>query len=104
MCGTFSSDKNEILFSEFGINYNNEKEIYKKGTTLLRKRIKNPRNEKMRQVVLPLHIDMIQDKFWSDNHEILDITTPGVYEWPVDKDLPKEVLIQLHIFNDEVKY
>ena len=24
--GTFSNDKNEILFSEFGINYNNEPE------------------------------------------------------------------------------
>ncbi|VVT45912.1 uncharacterized protein SAPINGB_P000953 [Magnusiomyces paraingens] len=34
--GTLASDKNEILFSEFGINYNNEPEIYKKGTILVR--------------------------------------------------------------------
>lgn len=31
-----SSDKNEILFKRFGINYNNEEEIYKKGSVLYR--------------------------------------------------------------------
>lgn len=31
-----SADKNEILFKRFGINYNNELEIYKKGTVLYR--------------------------------------------------------------------
>ena len=34
--GTLSKDKNEILFSKFGINYNDVEEIYKKGTILLR--------------------------------------------------------------------
>lgn len=34
--GTISSDKNEILFSKFGINYNNEPEIYKKGSVIFR--------------------------------------------------------------------
>ncbi|KAF2177692.1 Thg1-domain-containing protein [Zopfia rhizophila CBS 207.26] len=36
LVGTISSDKNEILFSRFGINYNNEPEIYKKGSVLYR--------------------------------------------------------------------
>ena len=40
--GTFSNDKNEILFSQFGINYNNEPEQYKKGTTLWRKKVELP--------------------------------------------------------------
>lgn len=31
-----SSDKNEILFKRFGVNYNNEEEIYKKGSVLYR--------------------------------------------------------------------
>jgi tRNA(His) guanylyltransferase len=31
-----SADKNEILFKRFGINYNNEEEIYKKGSVLYR--------------------------------------------------------------------
>ncbi|KAH7112461.1 tRNAHis guanylyltransferase-domain-containing protein [Dendryphion nanum] len=34
--GTVSSDKNEILFSRFSINYNNEPEIFKKGSVLYR--------------------------------------------------------------------
>lgn len=36
LSGTFAADKNEILFSRFGINYNNEPEIFKKGTVLYR--------------------------------------------------------------------
>ncbi|KAI9932069.1 hypothetical protein ASPWEDRAFT_51192 [Aspergillus wentii DTO 134E9] len=34
--GTISSVKNEILFKRFGINYNNELDIYKKGSVLYR--------------------------------------------------------------------
>lgn len=36
LSGTVSSDKNEILFKEFGINYNNEPECFKKGSVLYR--------------------------------------------------------------------
>jgi len=35
--GTLSSDKNEILWSRFGINYNNELEIFRKGSVVFRK-------------------------------------------------------------------
>jgi len=34
--GTLSGDKNEMLFTEFNINYNTEPEFFKKGTTLIR--------------------------------------------------------------------
>jgi tRNA(His) guanylyltransferase len=34
--GTVSGDKNEILWSKFGINYNNEPEMYKKGSVVFR--------------------------------------------------------------------
>jgi len=34
--GTVSSDKNEILFSRYDINYNNEPEIFKKGSVVFR--------------------------------------------------------------------
>jgi tRNA(His) guanylyltransferase len=34
--GTVSSDKNEILFSRFAINYNNEPQIFRKGTIIYR--------------------------------------------------------------------
>jgi tRNA(His) guanylyltransferase len=31
-----AADKNEIMFSRFGINYNNEPEMYKKGSVVFR--------------------------------------------------------------------
>lgn len=34
--GTFSKDKNEMLFTQFGINYNNIEEVYKRGSILIR--------------------------------------------------------------------
>lgn len=34
--GTVSGDKNEILFSQFGINYNKEPEVFRKGTVVYR--------------------------------------------------------------------
>src|SRR2546421_12801798 len=34
--GTVSSDKNEILFSRYGINYNNEPQLFKKGSVVFR--------------------------------------------------------------------
>lgn len=34
--GTLAADKNEILFSRFKINYNNEPELFKKGSVIHR--------------------------------------------------------------------
>lgn len=34
--GSLAKDKNEILFSQFGINYNNEPEMFRKGSLILR--------------------------------------------------------------------
>ena len=39
--GTLSKDKNEILFSKFSINYNNEPAVYQRGTIAFR-RVKEP--------------------------------------------------------------
>lgn len=39
--GTLAGDKNEILFSEFNINYNNEPLMYRKGTVLIWQKVKN---------------------------------------------------------------
>lgn len=37
---TNSGQKNELLFKEFGINYNNEPEIAKKGSIIIKKYVK----------------------------------------------------------------
>merc|ERR1712032_876128 len=55
MKGTLSGEKNEILFSEFGINYNKEPEQFKKGTT------------KLRSKLLALDCDIIGEDFWLEN-------------------------------------
>jgi tRNA(His) guanylyltransferase len=70
LSGTFSSDKNEILFSEFGINYNNEPEQFKKGTTLFRKKV--PAAEaKAKLRIVEANCDIIGEDFWTQNTQII---------------------------------
>ncbi|CAD6225336.1 GSCOCG00005627001-RA-CDS [Cotesia congregata] len=69
--GTVSSQKNDLLFDSFGINYNNELPIYRKGTTIIKKLIPDE-NGKMKSTVLILNEDIIGDRFWKEHPEILD--------------------------------
>ncbi|XP_075458308.1 putative tRNA(His) guanylyltransferase isoform X4 [Ascaphus truei] len=85
--GTLAAEKNEILFSEFNINYNTEPVIYRKGTVLVwqkvtevtKKRIKLPNESEEKEVevsrrrtkTFPLHCDIIGDQFWEEHSEIL---------------------------------
>uniref|UniRef100_A0A023F9D8 tRNA(His) guanylyltransferase n=1 Tax=Triatoma infestans TaxID=30076 RepID=A0A023F9D8_TRIIF len=69
--GTLASQKNEILFQEFNINYNNEPEMFRKGTTLIRKFMKFPNENESRLVICPYYGDIIKNKFWEENIEIL---------------------------------
>lgn len=72
LCGTFSSDKNEILFTSFGVNYNNLPQMYRKGTILVRKSVQIPcLNNKRCQLIVPLFTDLIRDQFWTEHPEIL---------------------------------
>ncbi|KAJ5578481.1 tRNA(His) guanylyltransferase [Penicillium hispanicum] len=102
--GTVSSDKNEILFKRFGINYNNELDIYKKGSVLYRQyelqepqstrastehddnsiadaeqsksqKDKLKRLRRKAQVVVD-HVDIIKDDFWERRPWILS-NKPG---------------------------
>ncbi|PWY92011.1 tRNA guanylyltransferase [Aspergillus heteromorphus CBS 117.55] len=99
--GTISSDKNEILFKRFGINYNNEEDIYKKGSVIYRQYqledVKagsskeqeeeettplqagipsKSQQEKIRKLrrkaqVVVDHVDIIRDEFWDRRPWIL---------------------------------
>ncbi|XP_001657323.2 probable tRNA(His) guanylyltransferase [Aedes aegypti] len=69
--GTLSSDKNELLFSEFNINYNNEPAMFRKGTVLLKKKTAVADNKSL-SLIVPLFDDMIGDKFWQTHPELLD--------------------------------
>jgi len=39
--GTFSADKNEILFNQFNINYNETKAIFRRGSILVRQKVES---------------------------------------------------------------
>lgn len=72
LSGTFSNDKNEILFQQFGVNYNNLPEMYRKGTILVRKTVEVPvLNGKRSQIIVPLFTDLIRDLFWEEHTGLL---------------------------------
>ncbi|XP_076439664.1 putative tRNA(His) guanylyltransferase [Babylonia areolata] len=83
--GTMSSDKNELLFSHFKINYNNLPELYRKGTILIRSQgssvpdtptgrgvtlVENHMHTKAGPSILVLHGDFITKQFW-EQHPVL---------------------------------
>lgn len=72
--------------------------MFRKGTTLLRKTIEVPSEEtqKPRQVIFPIHSDLIKEKFWKDHDEILTGKKVKLFDWTQHfKDLPQFVLKQL---------
>lgn len=91
--GTVSSDKNEILFKRFGINYNNEPLVFRKGSVVYRKydlkersgeggagkqadptsrsQMEKERKRKMKAEVVVEHVDLIGDAFWEARSWIL---------------------------------
>ena len=74
--GTLSGEKNEILFSQFGINYNNEPAQFKKGTTIIKKKMEVPCDSgesatKLRTKTVLLDCDIIGDDFWNQNPHLL---------------------------------
>lgn len=91
--GSIASEKNEILWARFGINYNNEPEMFRKGSVVFReyalettlgrehdsdmddsptateKSLSKTQAEKVRKAkqkakVVTRHIDIIKDEFW----------------------------------------
>ncbi|XP_054648161.1 probable tRNA(His) guanylyltransferase isoform X1 [Dunckerocampus dactyliophorus] len=85
--GTLAAGKNEILFSEFDINYNNEPAIHRKGTTLiwekqdetLTKQMNLANDEKKdvlvtrtRKSVQAYHCDIIGEQFWEQHPDVLE--------------------------------
>ncbi|KAB8304478.1 hypothetical protein EYC80_003870 [Monilinia laxa] len=105
LAGSLAADKNEILFSRFGINYNNEPDIYKKGSVVFRdyelvehpgmpeaidedsaktaneKELSKTQAEKDRKRrakarITVQHIDVIKDEFWEKRPWLLS-NKPG---------------------------
>uniref|UniRef100_A0A4W5LUD7 Probable tRNA(His) guanylyltransferase n=1 Tax=Hucho hucho TaxID=62062 RepID=A0A4W5LUD7_9TELE len=68
---TLAADKNEILFSEFDISYNNEPLVHRKGTTLIWEKVRSQAVSLMRRVSAH-HCDVIGDEFWEEHPNILE--------------------------------
>jgi len=93
LAGSVAADKNEILFSRFKINYNNEPEMYKKGSVIFRDyelvepgsvlevvdddsaktveqlelsktQEEKDRKRRAKAVITVQHVDIIKDEFW----------------------------------------
>ncbi|KAM3510673.1 hypothetical protein MY11210_005708 [Beauveria gryllotalpidicola] len=103
LAGTLAADKNEILFSRFQINYNNEPDIFRKGSVVFRDyELVDPASHKTAETVNELaepvqqsktqnendkkrrskarivveHLDIIRDDFWDRRPWILS-NKPG---------------------------
>lgn len=89
--GTMSADKNELLFQQFGINYNTLPAMYRKGTILLRKRVvqSNSNQDKGRQAIVPIHEDLIGAQFWKEHAELLGKYVPGGYTYSEPSSMPR---------------
>lgn len=76
--GTLTDFKNDLLFSEFGINYAKLPERFRKGSVVVRQENEvtttNSKGEqvtRVKRVPMVLHVDIIRDQFWQDHPEIL---------------------------------
>lgn len=85
--GTVSSDKHEMLFQQFGINYDKLPAFFRKGTTLVWTTVPDPRRTKPRTRLCTLHVDIIGDAFWqaptdNDPPGMEGVTSTCFYEHP----------------------
>jgi len=84
--GSESKDKNEILFTEFKINYNDLPEIYKKGTILIR--ISGKGNNKKEKAKEEVNTEV--------KEEDKDNTKDNIVEVEEKESEPKKQLIKVH--------
>ncbi|KAH7277077.1 hypothetical protein KP509_39G033400 [Ceratopteris richardii] len=75
--GTRADFKNEMLFTQFGINYNELPQLFRKGSYIYRKKVQNSTangtqiSRKSSFVVTIDHGDIIGDTFWKEHPYIL---------------------------------
>ncbi|KAM3425159.1 hypothetical protein BST61_g7118 [Cercospora zeina] len=106
--GTLASDKNEVLWKDFGVNYNDEEEVVKKGSVLYRAyddevvegggeavetgkqktaadpksktQLEKERKRKMKARIVIEHTDIIGNAFWEKRQYILATKKGAVYD------------------------
>ncbi|CAG4944495.1 unnamed protein product [Colias eurytheme] len=93
LCGTVSADKNEILFKEFNINYNKEREIFKRGTILLRQIVSEDTSDKKVTAIVDIHDDMLKEKFWQKHCDLLEPRSKKIlsYDGPITDIIREQI-------------
>lgn len=79
LSGTLADFKNELLFRDYGINYNDIDPMFRRGTFLMRDFVPEQVVRKdtqqtvtrMRRQIVALHDDIIGDAFWKAHPELL---------------------------------
>lgn len=73
LSGTVSSDKHDIMFLDYKVNYNNELEQFKKGTVIVdTQRDYNGSNSDM-EAIKHFNLELIKNNnFWDENSHIFD--------------------------------
>ncbi|XP_065898910.1 probable tRNA(His) guanylyltransferase isoform X2 [Dysidea avara] len=74
---TVSADKNELLFSKFGINYNNLPPLHRKVAATQpagdqASDIRPTAKKKVTRELATLHVDIIGEKFWKEHPHVLN--------------------------------
>ncbi|GAA99049.1 uncharacterized protein L969DRAFT_20282 [Mixia osmundae IAM 14324] len=65
--GTVSADKNETLFTQFGINYSKVDPIFRKGTLLLRTSMTTESASVTSGPIVTVHEDIIKPSYWNQS-------------------------------------
>lgn len=80
LSGTVSSDKHDIMFLKYKINYNNELEQFKKGTIIVDTQVNYTGDNADEDSIKHYYTDITTDhsKFWDKNRHIFDdyVLTP----------------------------
>lgn len=74
------SHKHENILKDYGIVYNNEPILFRKGTTLIRKLVPLPGDGKVHQIVFPICVDLSSEEFWRENPEILALKPLPIFK------------------------
>lgn len=96
LIGTLSGDKNEILYSQFGINYNNEPQVFKKGTIIVRE-------YEDKKVETKDKVHKTDEKAEEKKPEIVELELSSRQKQRLAKIRKKAVILEQHvdIINDE---
>lgn len=79
--GTLTTHKMDLLKQEFGIIYDNEPNMFRQGTTLIRKLVLNNLGV-LKPTIIPCSDDIINDRFWKENPEIIGLKGLVTYQGP----------------------